>query len=175
MAFTRQCNTTVAQQQQQPKYTSDDTLHWSKDRQLTWDDFQGVEDTFFVGVAATSSDFFSRIYYTSDTTFGFVISTIFFKKYSWVKEEGRTFYALNHEQGHFNIAEIYARKLRRALKNYRLNKATVIEDVKNISDSIKKEKNRIQELYDRETKYSTNKGKQKEWDKKIAAWLAKQE
>ncbi len=26
-----------------------DTLHWRKDRKLTWDDFQGVPDTHSIG------------------------------------------------------------------------------------------------------------------------------
>lgn len=161
--------------EEQTQYTASDTLHWSKDRKLTWEDFQGVQDTFFIGVAATSSDFFYSSYYTSDTTLVFVVSTIFFKKYSWVKEEGKTNYALNHEQGHFDISEIYARKLRKALKNYKLNKATVIEDVKKISENIEKEKDKTQKLYDEETTYPINKLKQKQWDTKIAYWLKNSE
>ena len=91
----------------------------------------------------SSSDFFYRSFYIFDTVLVFAVDCIFFKKYSWVKEDWRTPYVLNHEQIPFDITEIYARKLRMALKNYKLNKATVIEDVKNICDSIK-EKNRKQ-------------------------------
>ena len=130
----------------QPQYTSEDTLHWSKDRKLTWDDFKGLPDSNSTGMAGTSSGFFYYSYYNSDTTLEFKVNTIFFKKYSWVKTEYMDSETLNHEQRHFDISEIYAQKLRHAFKNYKLNKTTVIEDCNFIYDSLRVERDKMQKL-----------------------------
>ncbi|MBX9449849.1 MAG: hypothetical protein KL787_09070 [Taibaiella sp.] len=106
--FAQQHNNTLMQGQ--PQYAADDTLHWSKDRKLTWDDFQGIPDTTSTGMAGTSSGFVTKSKYTSDSTISIVVSAVFYKKESWVKAEFKDSATLNHEQGHFDIAEVYARK-----------------------------------------------------------------
>ena len=162
--------------QEQTQYTDSDTLYWSKERKLTWDDFHGVPDTTTIGMAGTSSGFWFRSFYTTDTTLEFVVSTIFFKKHSWVKTNwDKTAYALNHEQRHFDITEVYARKLRQAFKSYKLNKATVIKDCDKFYNSLRIERDKMQAVYDMETKHSLNISKQKEWDAKIDKWLQEYE
>ena len=163
----------------------EDTLHWRKDRKLSWDDFQGIPDTLndfknapdinSIPAAGTSSGFAYYPYYTSETILAFKVNAVFFKKKSWVRKNWvRTKYALNHEQRHFDITEIYARRLQKALNNCNLNKNTIIESCKKIYDSLRFERDKMQALYDIETRHSLDSCKQREWDKKIDKWLAEE-
>jgi len=164
-----------SQQQAWPKVIqpTDDTFHWNAGRKLTWEDFKGIPDTSDKAAAASTASTLGYNYtYTPDTTFHFFTYAIFVKNYSWVKEGwDRTAYELNHEQRHFDITEIYARKLAMAFKRYKLNK----NDRKRIYDSLSTEWDKIQDLYDKETKHSINIEKQKEWDKKIDGLLKEYE
>jgi len=79
---------------------------------------------------------------------------------------------LKHEQGHFDITEIYARKIRRRLKKTIFTKNSFNNTVKSIWDKSLKELDAFQDLYDTQTEHSINKEKQAEWNKRIAQELA---
>lgn len=157
------------------EYTQDissDTLYWNENRKLAWYDFQGVPDTNSMSRAVTFSGFVTKSEYTSDTTIRVVISAVFYKKRSWIKEKYRdSLNTLNHEQGHFNITEICARKANAAFRQYKYNRKTVRKDIDSIFNSFVEEQNEMHMLYDRQTTMPINYRKQKEWDKKIEIWL----
>ncbi len=89
---------------------------WSHDHHLTWDDFSGVPDYDNDFVKALTASSIRYSYSCNDEGFiTYNIEAVFKKNQSWVKEEARTDYHLNHEQVHFNITELYARKLRQRL------------------------------------------------------------
>jgi histone acetyltransferase (RNA polymerase elongator complex component) len=71
----------------------------------------------------------------------------------------------------FDIAEIFARKLHKALREYVFNKKNFQTDLKHIYDGIVAAKTAMQDEYDRETNHSINKDKQNEWLIKIADLL----
>jgi len=74
---------------------------------------------------------------------------------------------LSHEQGHFDISEIYARKLNKALKAYRPRENSISRDVNEIYKKVMDEKEEYQTKYDKETDFSRNKQQQSEWLEKI--------
>ena len=76
-----------------------------------------------------------------------------------------------HEQGHFDIAEIFARRLNKQMSEYVFNKNTFKDDLKKIYMSLTSEKDSFQNRYDEETNHSINKEKQSEWLKKIEGFL----
>jgi predicted secreted Zn-dependent protease len=84
----------------------------------------------------------------------------------------KTDYILAHEQGHFDITEIFARKLNEALQNYEFNKKTFRKDINDIYQAIVKQKEEYQKMYDGETDHSRNKKIQYEWLEKIQELLA---
>lgn len=153
----------------------EDTLHWRKDRKLSWDDFQGEPDLNSTGMAGTSSGLVTESKYTSDSTISIIVRAVFFKNVSWVKDGYKDSATLNHEQRHFDITEVYARLTTAAFKKYKYNKTTVNSDINRIFDSFINEKNKIQALYDKETTKPINNHRQKEWDKKIDKWLAEEQ
>ena len=72
-----------------------------------------------------------------------------------------------HEQGHFDLAELFARKLRKAYAEYKFNAQTVGKDIDNLFILNRKERTNMDILYDKETDFSRNRKQQLFWNKKI--------
>ncbi len=83
----------------------------------------------------------------------------------------KTDYILAHEQGHFDITEIFARKLNEALQNYDFNKRTFKNDISEIYQSIVRQKEEFQKMYDGETDHSRKRKAQYEGLEKIQSLL----
>lgn len=154
---------------------TNDTINWTPDYQLTWQDFRGPVDPASRGVAATHSGLISNASLAPDNTVRITVRAVFLRSSSWVKQEGRTADVLRHEQGHFDITEIYARKANDAFSNHTFTRKNFDKDVGRIFNKFVEESNRLQQQYDLETNHSINEVKQKEWNEKIAGWLRETE
>ena len=73
---------------------------------------------------------------------------------------------LVHEQLHFDISELFARKMRKQLSKKHFTKR-VKSEINAIYESILKELSDFQNLYDAETNFSRNKEQQLFWNRKI--------
>ena len=85
---------------------------------------------------------------------------------------------LNHEQKHFDLAQAFAKKLKRVLEGLvgtGTTPAAAIADLKQKMDKtyeeVKAEWDKVDKQYDEETKHGTDAAKQQEWDNKIAGWV----
>ena len=96
----------------------------------------------------------------------------FIKSKSWAKSKNNDI-LLIHEQGHFDIAELFARKLRKAFAEYKFNYKTVGKDIDNLFLLNKQERAKMDALYDKETKHSQDKQQQILWNKRIKTELNK--
>lgn len=153
----------------QTVYTENDNMiPWTSERKLMWDDFLCEPKKEGDAVASTSTSL-GLSYQVHDNQLTFHITCIFSKDKSWGAL--RTGYILSHEQAHFDITEIYARKLYQALYEYEFNPATFKSDIATIYNRIVKEKEDMQEGYDGETDHSRNKTVQTEWLQKINTLL----
>lgn len=148
---------------------SQDTIYWNSANSLRWEDFKGkpVENTWFQALTSTGITY--TIHYNNNIT-GFNVRAYFVKSNSWRKAAADTS-VLRHEQGHFNITEIYARQIRKAIQKIHPGNKPVKEAVETIADNFIREKNAMQQQYDYETNFGTNQQKQAEWDDKIAKLL----
>lgn len=143
-------------------------IPWKADRKLTWADFKAKPKQGTDNAALTSSNInFSFGYGTRGFTYS--ISCNFDKSRSWARV--KTDYILAHEQAHFDIAEIHARKLNKALSKYKYNENTVSNDLNKIYDGIMTEHHQLQLQYDKETNHSIFHEKQKEWLRKVSEQL----
>jgi len=142
----------------------EELLDWSASRRLTWNDYKASPDPESDAAASTTS-VLAIEYNISSSSFGYKIESRFSKTRSWGLY--KTDYILSHEQGHFDIAEIFARKLNKKMSEYKFNKRTYQQDLNKIYNDILDEKEEMQNEYDKETNHSINKEKQKEWLKKI--------
>lgn len=160
---------------------NDNVIVWSKTRKLTWNDFQGKisnDKTYeVINVYKESEEDAARsrvaiaLYYQCEgSKANHTVRAEFEKNNSWYYAKHKTEAALSHEQLHFDITELYARKLRAKLasmKNpcdkssvgtvYQANENAFVEFVKQ---------------YDIETSHGVNKQKQSEWAAKVQNLLS---
>jgi hypothetical protein len=139
-------------------------IDWRADQKLTWDDFKEKPDAASPNAALTSSMIKYDFGYNNADGLKFHIYCQFDMEKSWGR--AKTDYILSHEQGHFDIAEIFARKLNKAFKNYSPT-TTMKKDINRIYTDLMQQLQDMQAQYDRETNFSINKPQQEEWLKKI--------
>lgn len=146
----------------------EELIPWSPTQKLTWADYKAKPNPAS-DAAATTTSYLIFSYSISDNRFRYSIASKFSKTRSWGLH--KTAYILSHEQGHFDIAEIFARKFHKQLKEYRFNPRTYAKDLKKIYQDILEEKDKMQQEYDQETNHSINREKQAEWLARIARLL----
>lgn len=150
--------------------SAQDTIYWSPHYKLTWDDFKAIPD---------SSSPYGAISYpgikyslsANEDSFSTKVICFFIKSRSWVKIHSTI--GLTHEQGHFDITELFARKLRKAFAEYKFNYSTVGKDIDNLFLLNKQQRHKMDILYDKETDFSRNRKQQLFWNKKIKEELDK--
>ncbi len=152
--------------------SSPDVIYWDDDKKLSWRDFQGkpkASDDYRIS-ALTSSGI---VHYRGckDGKIIFKVRAYFEKKTSWVKEEAYNDYILAHEQLHFDVTELFARKLRKSLSErpFLCGEETAFEHY--IQQFIKGWEAK-QHAYDFMTRNSMDKQQQKEWERKITMELS---
>jgi hypothetical protein len=143
-------------------------IDWQAGQLLQWSDYRGAPDPVSDAAALTST-YLSIDFQMNNGAFGWKIQCRFSKPRSWVRSKSD--YVLKHEQGHFDIAEIYARKLNKKLLEYQYNRATYQKDLQAIYTDLTNEKGSFQDLYDLETDHSRKPEEQLRWNKKIAELL----
>jgi hypothetical protein len=155
-------------QAQLSKRMAQDTLIWKSDSMLTREDFKAKRGGSAYGVTA------SFIYLYQKEKSGnmlFTVEAIFLKSKSFLKDESP--YIIKHEQLHFDISELYARKLRKAIsdKDFKKVKKTV-EVIQQLYNRASADCNKEQDKYDNDTEHSINAAKQQVWNESIAKQLA---
>lgn len=154
-----------------PARKGENDIQWNVTRPLTWADFKSQPDRNATNAALTSSKIIFNYSYGDEKGFSYNIGCVFDKTSSWGKV--KTEYILAHEQGHFDIAEIYARKLNKALKHYSFNTKKSPKEVPAIYRELMKEEGALQNQYDSETDFSRDKQQQEIWLNKIQRELGK--
>lgn len=143
-------------------------IEWKEDKKLVWSNFkskvnnQRGKDIVAYTHCGWVSSVLKSTHPKGDAKVS--IETIFNEDKSWKDDKRINDYVLNHEQKHFDIAEIYARKIRKE----------IIAKIKTTSDydkyfqaiynrTVKDYKN-FQALYDGVTEHGMNREKQLEYD-----------
>jgi hypothetical protein len=146
---------------------------WNSDYLLKWEDFKGKPQESKYSAAANVG---------VDTEFSYQnlqlklkIQAVFDKKLSWVKKKDKNDLILSHEQGHFDIAEIFARRLKIEILNADLNEKNFQKQLSSLINKNTTELGKQQKLYDKETNHHINKIEQKKWDDWIKEELQKTE
>jgi hypothetical protein len=147
-----------------PAYAQD-TLNWKQGNRLSWNDFRGKPDQRSNFLALSSTGISYSIYFTANTI-QLDAEAFFVKSNSWKKPAADSSLLL-HEQGHFDITEIYRRKIVKSAKVIPANVPDKAAWVSEMADKIIEQKNAFQLLYDDETRNGTDKKKQELWLSKI--------
>ena len=150
------------------KEETTETIPWSARRMLSWDDFQGTPRRNTDAVASTSTSL-GIAYQLRNGDLTYEVTCTFSKPKSW--GASRTPYILAHEQAHFDITELFARKLNQRLQEYNFNKRTYKQDLNAIYQGVVAEKEAMQQAYDGETDHSRRRRIQYEWLDRIERML----
>lgn len=149
-----------------------------ENRLLTWEDFKASPDPSLNYDAYTI--WYLMYTYPAPTWNGNVGSVqpevwCELSSKSWVRwgvrdeEKDRL---LNHEQGHFNICLITAKKLRKAISGAKLRRADYKNQISGIYDSTMRASRPLELRYDKETNHMYNLKMQTKWDAFFAKELA---
>jgi len=147
----------------------DDAIPWDANRKLSWSDFraQPAENAW---AAATTASGISYEYSAMENGEGyeleFRVGAFFYPDKSWYQPKLCDTVVLSHEQLHFNISELYARKMTAIMSATRFSRNARAE-VKEIYQQILKELGEFQSRYDQETNFSRDKEMQLLWNRKI--------
>ncbi|WP_339713314.1 DUF922 domain-containing protein [uncultured Kriegella sp.] len=151
----------------------EEIIPWSSERKLAWSDFKG-KPFKTAWAAATTASGISYEFSTAGTAAApeltINVVTYFYPKKSWYRPELCDSIILGHEQLHFDISELYARKMQKRLSETRFTK-NIKSEIKAIFRQINRELGQFQNRYDRETNFSRDLEKQRFWNKMIAEAL----
>ena len=148
-------------------------IAWKSDVLLKWDDFKGPVPVGSSAAATTASGIsydFSTFYKGDELKIDFKVTTYFYPTRSWYKPKVCNEVTLLHEQLHFDITELYTRKMRKQLANTKFTR-NVKEEVRKIYNATLRQLNDFQNKYDSETNYSRNLIVQERWVKEIKSAL----
>ena len=151
-------------------------ITWNANYKLKWSDFEGEVDPDKFGSAMTSHkieilpqnvlvDEFDNIQGYENMT----AKAQFFKNKSWTVTNSDLI--LNHEQVHFNIAELFARKIRKHFDKLKSNGDAAFSKYQNAYNLLWKECRKMQIRYDKETNHGQNQEFNSIWEKEIVRQL----
>jgi hypothetical protein len=139
-------------------------LLWDEGHKLEWQDFRGtINPKSRADAAATVS--IRAMPYKKNRALHYHVDAVFIRDHSWCKSPSTDLLA--HEQLHFDIAELYARKIRRKISDY---KRLGIKDVKMYNKAIQEiltESNEADMRYDRETVHGAIAKRQTNWEEMV--------
>ncbi|MBS1587038.1 MAG: DUF922 domain-containing protein [Bacteroidetes bacterium] len=146
-------------------------IEWSAARKLAWDDFQGRVPAVALEAALSQCGFgYATNSVTKRETLIVTVSARFYRNESWSRADKRSIRLLQHEQRHFDLCELYARKLRQQLASEHYT-GTDMKKVDKLYDTLMGALNKAQQEYDDETTHGLNTDKQNEWNDRIAKEL----
>lgn len=156
---------------------SEEVIPWSADRKLKWSDFKG-EYLKTEWAAATTASSISYSFSTYEKNGGwyvdFKVGCEFYPNKSWYRPEMVDSVILSHEQLHFDIAELYARKFKKQLSETQFS-TDIKNEVKELYQKVLKELYIYQNKYDRETNFSRDRKQQQYWNAMIADALKEEQ
>ena len=150
-----------------------DIVVWSQNRKLTWADFQGEVDQAAKAIEAAKSRIAISLDMSCGATSKLTLTAEFEKGNSWVKPGETTDRLLRHEQTHFDIVELFRRRLDKTIRqagnacgNRELIASRYKENDRALSDE--------QARYDAETKHGTDLESQQQWTERVLKALKEQ-
>jgi hypothetical protein len=154
-----------------------EAVPWSASRRLTWDDFRGVPPASDPERAAETAYSLFHALDCRGKTFEFRVVAAVLPRQSWVRpailsnsaQNSRT---LRHEQTHFDLSEVYARRMRRYFAELRDPCAKTEPELEAQSDKLIRDESTAQRRYDDETSHGRLAPRQASWDADVARQIA---
>ena len=156
-----------------PTTPKEEKIAWAEGRKLNWADFKGVPSGPEDYVASTNSGVsfsFSYKEQNGQSVIDYTVRGNFYPNLSWYRPSKVTNYILEHEQMHFDISELCARKLRKSLatiprdRDFKSRSEVVYEQ----NEKVRRE---MQTQYDTDSDHSNNKEEELRWRTYVAEQL----
>ena len=149
-------------------------IRWEPGLRLAWSDFRG-QPPAGKRIAATTARGISNRYTARGSAAGyeleFEVDTFFYPEKSWYHPELCDARVLSHEQLHFDISELFARRLRTRLRQTHFT-GRVKAEIRQIFNEVNQQLSEFQDRYDNETDFSRNPEAQLAWNSALEKLLA---
>lgn len=153
-----------------------EVINWEHSNTLTWNDFRGEVDKDILAAAMTSYKINlvpeAVMVDENDMIQGYenlTVVTQFYKELSWHTNDSNTLLA--HEQLHFDIAELYARKIRQRFSELKIAKEARFTAYLDAYNILWKACRTYQKQYDRETAHGRNLLVNLNWEERVGKQL----
>lgn len=150
--------------QESTSASAKNVLYWSEDQKLVWTDFDALAERYSEHAAFSVVGFEGRMDFNGKK-YQVSIKTYFDKDESWSK--AWTALLLMHEQGHFDLAEVHARKLRKQVLEEIQNGRLTTSGFKAFHEAAMEELKKAQSEYDQATTFSMDYREQLKWKEQI--------
>jgi hypothetical protein len=147
------------------------SLHWSASRPLVLADFKGRPKPGEAHAALTSATIVAQVACRSNQFSGHV-QAAFDPTLSWVRDPATiTPKLLRHEQLHFDITEVYARRLRQKLAGVSIPCADLGPTFQRLSKGVYADWAKAEDQYDRDTNHGLKPEQQAQWEAQVQQQL----
>lgn len=143
-------------------------IEWNDNDKLQWTDFRGVADPKSSADAGTAINISAKPYRDKGKV-KYDVRATFLPDASWKRVESESLLA--HEQLHFDIAELYARKIRMRVDELSRKGVKEVLVYHREIEKLLEESNQIDASYDRKTLHGSLTDKQQMWEKNITHQL----
>ncbi|WP_235835838.1 DUF922 domain-containing protein [Cognatitamlana onchidii] len=152
-------------------------IPWEASNKLDWNDFKAPPNTRERAAALTASGIAFGFSLTKTENgdildFTSTVQAHFYPEQSWYRIGLADTHVLKHEQLHFDITELFARKLRQRINTLKVSNSIEFE-LKKVHDSILEAWSRFQDVYDESTDYSRDMESQNKWEADVQGALKK--
>jgi hypothetical protein len=154
---------------------ADDTIVWSAERKLTWNDFKARPPSGALGGARSALGFGFAFGCRENKLYAEVVAR-FHPDKSWVAyriiSSGLASRAgIQHEQTHFDLSEVHARRIRKFFRELKDPCPRSDAELEALAEPIFREEGAAQRRYDDQTENGQLGGPQERWDKDVARQL----
>lgn len=149
-------------------------IKWSRARPLNWDDFQAKANSTseFAALSSTGISLsLTASIFRDEISIEFNVYAYFTPTESWVNPGKRMPELLDHEQLHFDIVEVYVRKIRKRLNQLSFTPDNYRQLTDEVLEQFSEELDMTHTIYDKETDFGKNKLAQQKWRLKILQQL----
>jgi uncharacterized protein DUF922 len=155
---------------------ADGAFPWSARRRLVWGDFRGPPPTDGREGAKTWHALLS-VWRCRGTTFEFRTAAAFLPRQSWVKpaivgDSAESRRALGHEQTHFDLSEVHARRMREYFSRLADPCRKSDDDLRALARRFVQDEKTEQHRYDDETDHGLIDDRQAAWSRAVTRQLA---
>src|SRR5689334_11322952 len=151
-----------------------DSICWNTGTKLKWRDFKGRPDSIYGNAldeaTAATQAIVTAVAYEDQEFPHFRVSCYFVRSRSWSRDTSDV-RLLNHEQLHFDIAELCARRIRQGIQDLNLKKVKMPSAYQRIITDALRDLEVTNNKYDNETFFGAIDFRQEIWNKKVSSEL----